>query len=38
MAYTFHWPPDALLSMTADDLVFWSDRLRDVQKMLKDNK
>lgn len=35
LAYTFHWPPAALLAMTADDLKFWGARLADVDRALK---
>lgn len=35
LAYVFHWPPEALLAMTADDLDFWAARLRDVNRALK---
>jgi hypothetical protein len=35
MAYTFHWPPESLLAMTADDLDFWSECVEDLRKLLK---
>ena len=38
LAYVFHWPPDALLAMTAEDLHFWGQRLADVDRALKQAK
>ena len=38
LAYTFHWPPAAALSLTADDLIFWAARLDDVDRAMKQAK
>lgn len=35
LAYTFHWSPSALLALTDEDLTFWSARLADVDRALK---
>lgn len=35
LAYVFHWSPESLLAMTADDLIFWAERLRDVEREIK---
>lgn len=34
LAYTFHWAPGDLLAMTSEDLVFWGERLSDVDRAL----
>ncbi|MDR2051141.1 MAG: hypothetical protein LBQ63_05145 [Deltaproteobacteria bacterium] len=28
----FHWPPESLLNLTAEDLRFWGNRLKDLKK------
>lgn len=35
LAYLFHWPPESLLGLTAEDLQFWAKRVEDVKKAMK---
>ena len=38
LAYTFHWAPEALMALTADDLDFWGARLQDIDRALKQER
>ncbi len=38
LAWLFHWPPESLWKMTAQDLLFWAKRVEDVNKNLQKGK
>ncbi|WP_297668992.1 GpE family phage tail protein [uncultured Desulfovibrio sp.] len=38
LAWLFHWPPESLWKLTAQDLMFWAARAKDVQNSLQNGK
>lgn len=32
LAWIFHWPPESIYELDADDLVFWAARVGEIEK------
>lgn len=35
LAWVFHWPPESIYNLEADDLIFWTARVEEIEKTLR---
>jgi hypothetical protein len=35
IAYSFHFPPDSIMSMDIEDMLFWQEQLNRIDKEIK---
>lgn len=35
LAWIFRWPPESLMNLGAEDLLFWAERVEDIEKAQK---